>query len=280
MQFLNPLAMIRCIHLATVALLLALPVSLLAASDANLVLIQSGTLPIILTAPHGGRTAIPGVAQRNIAGKPGGGAGYVLGGDSETDVLVQGMAAEIKALTGKDVYLVMARFQRRYIDANRPPEIAYDSPASQPYYDQYHQAIRRFVDEIRNNHRAGLLIDVHGQVKFPDALVRGTLNGHSVSKLIARAGIPAITGPRGLFGQLEQSGFRVFPDNTVPPSGRYEDAGFNGGFTTQHYGSHTVDGIDAVQFEFGSKYRAKAEIDQSARKAAKAIGAFYEAYLK
>jgi hypothetical protein len=39
-------------------------------------------------------------------------------------------------------------------------------------------------------------------------------------------------------------------------------------------------GIDAVQFEFGSRYRRKAVQDQSARDAARAITAFHEAYLK
>jgi hypothetical protein len=39
-------------------------------------------------------------------------------------LLAQGIAAEIKALTGKDVYLVMAKFERSFIDAKRPPELA------------------------------------------------------------------------------------------------------------------------------------------------------------
>lgn len=217
---------------------------------------------------------------RNVEGKSGGGAGYVITVDGETDRLALAMAAEIKTLTGRDVYLVVARFHRRYIDANRPPAIAFDDPQALPYYNHYHQTIRRFVDEIRRNHRAGLLIDVHGQSKFPDDLVRGTVNGRSVTRLIARAGIPAVTGPGGLFGQLELNGFRVFPDNTVPPTGRNEDGGFSGGFTTAHYGSHTAEGIDAVQFEFGSKYRQKEAVGQSARNAARAIVAFHDAYLK
>jgi len=264
------------------AMLLMLPVSSRAASSTpqDLVLIQSGTLPIILTAPHGGRQAIPGVPPRNVEGKPKSGAGYVVTVDSETDRLTLAIAAEIKALTGKDVYLVIARFHRRYIDANRPPAIAFDDPQASPYYDHYHQTIRRFVDEVRKNYRDGLLIDVHGQSGFPDNLVRGTTNGRSVARLIARAGDPAVTGPTGLFGQLEHNGFRMFPENTVPPSGRNEDGGYSGGYTNAHYGSHTAHGIDVVQFEFGSKYRQKDAFGQSARSAAKSIVAFHDTYLK
>ena len=98
----------------------------------------------------------------------------------ETDRLALGIAARIKALTQRDVYLVVARFDRKYIDANRPPQRAFDQPAARPYYDAYHQAIRRFVDEIRARHPHGLLIDVHGQTKIPDALVRGTIDGRAV----------------------------------------------------------------------------------------------------
>jgi hypothetical protein len=58
----------------------------------DLVLTQVGTLPIILTAPHGGRDAISGIPPRNIEGKARGGSKYEIGTDRETDVLVQAIA--------------------------------------------------------------------------------------------------------------------------------------------------------------------------------------------
>ena len=81
-------------------------------APADLVLVRQGTLPIILTVPHGGRDVIPGVAPRDTAGKPSGGRGFVTGTDTNTDKLALGIAAEIKALTGKEPYLVMAKFRR------------------------------------------------------------------------------------------------------------------------------------------------------------------------
>jgi N-formylglutamate amidohydrolase len=247
---------------------------------ADLVLAREGTLPIIITAPHGGREAIPGVAPRDTDGKPGGGRGYVTGADTNTDVLALGIAAEIRRLTGKEPYIVMARFKRRFVDPNRPPEVAFDSPAAQPYYDAYHQAIRRFIGDIRGKYPAGLLIDVHGQKKNPNVVMRGTQNGRTVERLLARAGTAAVTGPNGLFGQLEAAGLKVFPANSVPPAGTSENAGFSGGYTVGTYGSHNPDGIDAVQMEFGSRYRQNAAVDKAAVDAGKAVAAFYEAYLK
>ena len=248
-------------------------------TPSDLVLTQTGSLPIILTAPHGGREPIPGIPPRNLEGKRDI-VTYRAGGDPGTDIIVQVMAREIRALTGKDVYMVMARFDRKFIDANRGPAIAYDNPASEPYHQHYHQSIRRFVDEIRATYPAGLLIDVHGQRKFPDHLVRGTWNGRAVTRLLGRGGVAAITGRSGLYGQLEANGFAVFPGNDVPPSGTNEDAGFNGGYTVTHYGSHNKDGIDAVLFEFGIKHRQKPEIEEWATRAARAVVAFYETYLK
>jgi N-formylglutamate amidohydrolase len=264
---------------------LAWPGCLLAAessADAAFVFVQTGAWPIILTAPHGGDASVPGVAPRNVAGKPTrGGSGYVTTQDISTDRLAQGIAAEIKALTRKDVYLVMARFHRRYIDANREPEVAYDAAAAQPIYELYHQSIRRFVDDVRTRFAAGLLIDVHGQQQYPDALVRGTINGRSVSRLIARAGFAAVTGPQGLFGQFERNGFRVLPGNDVAPAGTNENStGLIGGYTTNRYGSQHPDGIDAVQCEFGTRYREEAELERTIKRAAASIVAFHDQYLK
>jgi len=252
-------------------------------TPANLVLVQQGALPIILTAPHGGREAIPGIEPRrdkaNVEAYRKWG-GFQRGADTNTDSLAQGIAAELAKLTGKKPYLVVAKFSRKYIDANRPPELGLDSPRARPYYDTYHQAVRRFVDEIRGNYPAGLLIDVHGQSKDPDVLMRGTINGRAVERLLRQSGVEAVTGPNGIYGRLEANGFKVFPGNDVPPGGRSEDAGYNGGYTVFTYGSHSLTGIDAVQMEFGSRYRQKAVLDKSASDVAKAIAAFHEAYLK
>ena len=248
-------------------------------APADLVLVRQGTLPIILTVPHGGREAIPGVAPRDTRGKPSGGRGFVTVTDTNTDKLVLSIAAEIKARTGREPYLVMAKFKRKFVDPNRPPEVAVDSPAARPYYDYYHQAVRRFIDEVHAQYPAGLLVDVHGQKKDPTVVMRGTQNGRTVARLVERAGIPAVTGPNGIFGQLAANGLDVFPSNDVAPEGTAENRGYSGGYTVGTY-SQNADGIDAMQMEFGTRYRHDAGLDLAARATGKALAAFYEAYLK
>lgn len=266
---------------------LAASSSALAASHApeDLVLIHQGALPIILTAPHGGRLDIPGVPVRNakdpalIAASEKWGGAHVEG-DGNTDVLAIRIASGIEKLTGRRPYLVVAKFKRNFIDANRPAEIAYAGPAAAPYYDLYHRTIRSFVDEIRRTYPAGLLLDVHGQAKNPDVVMRGTNNGDTVTQLVRRAGVQSITGPEGLFGQLESQGFKVFPSNRLSLWHGRENAGFNGGYTVRTYGSQNADGIDAAQLEFGTRYRKKDAVDKSADEAARAIAAFYRSYLE
>jgi N-formylglutamate amidohydrolase len=168
------------------AILLIQPARAADKTPADLVLVQQGTLPIILTAPHGGREAIPDIAPRNTEDKGKIEAsrkwgGFATGGDFNTDILVQGIAAEIENLTGNKPYLVMAKFERKYIDANRPAEIALNDSKVKPYYEYYHKSVRRFIDEVRGKYPAGLLIDVHGQSKDPEVLMRGTRNGRSVT---------------------------------------------------------------------------------------------------
>ena len=269
------------------ALALALSFGAYAASRApeDLVLVRHGTLPIVLTAPHGGRLDIPEVPLRNAPDPAHMAAfakwgGFHSGGDQNTDVLALRIAAEIEKLTGHAPYLVLAKFKRRFIDVNRPAELAYVGPAAAPYYALYHGTIRKFVDEIRRAYPAGLLLDVHGEGKDPDVLMRGTSNGNTVTLLVRRVGVGSITGPNGLFGQFETQGFKVFPSNRVSIWHGSENAGYSGGYTVNAYGSQNLDGIDAVQLEFGTRYRREDELDKSAARAARAIVTFYKAYLE
>ena len=102
-----------------------------------LVIIEAGDLPIILSAPHGGRRPVPGVVPRKGEDVP----QFVARSDSWTDELTEKLADEIEKNTGKRPYVVIAKFHRKFIDANRPPERAYESKAAKETYDTYHKAL-------------------------------------------------------------------------------------------------------------------------------------------
>ena len=82
-------------------------------------------------------------------------------------------------LDGKP-WLVVARFDRKYVDANRSAEEGYESEKAKPTYDAYHSALAAACKAVKEKHGRGLLLDIHGQGEFKDAICRGTRNGKTV----------------------------------------------------------------------------------------------------
>lgn len=243
----------------------------------DFVLIRKGTLPIIVSAPHGGRKAIPDVPER--LGK--GIANFATVLDANTDLLAETCAAELeKQLDGK-VWLVVAKFERKQLDANRPRELAYESEKAKPYYDAYHDALTAACKAVKEKHGQGLLLDVHGQGEFKDAICRGTQNGKTVTLLKERSGWRAVTGKRSVLGHLERGGYKILPSCDADEKTK-EEAAFSGGHIVGTYGSHTGYAIDAIQLEFGTFLRDK-EKDRCARTArdlADAVAVFHDEFLK
>ena len=75
----------------------------------------------------------------------------------------------------------------------------------------YRATIAAYCKEVKKTHGKGLLLDVHGQGSFPDAVVRGTQNGKTVALLVQRYGEKAHTGPKSFFGLLAAHGCKVNP---------------------------------------------------------------------
>src|SRR4029453_17412588 len=99
---------------------------------------HKGTPPPPPPPPTGGPDAIPTIEPRRVRDNtPGPWGGVHTTADSNTDILASGIATELRRLTGKDPYLVVAKFARKYIDANRPPELGLEDPGARPYYDYY-----------------------------------------------------------------------------------------------------------------------------------------------
>jgi N-formylglutamate amidohydrolase/glutamine amidotransferase-like uncharacterized protein len=236
-----------------------------------LVTVQPGDLPIILSAPHGGRDAIPDVPPRQ-------GVGIRLfnpRADSGSDGLTEKLADALEKQFGKRPYVVIARFHRKYLDANRPPELAYESdhPNAKAAYDTYHATLAEARSEVTRRWGRGILFDVHGQKAEPKGIFRGTQNGGSVTHLVERFGQEALLGDKSVFGHLARQGVKVLP---AIGSGDRE-TNYTGGYITVTYGSMSGGTVDAIQLEFGKELRApKAD---TVNQLTKAIAAFAEDYL-
>jgi N-formylglutamate amidohydrolase len=199
--------------------------------------------------------------------------------DTRTREIAELVASHLETLLCGTPYVVLANFHRRYLDVNRPLDTALESPFAIPYYHAYHDAIRRFVDEIhRQSPGRGLLVDVHGQALNATVIYRGTQNGRTVSRLLADHGESALVGPNSVFGRLRLLGYEVFPPNTPlrdPP----ELSRFGGGYTVRTYGSEHPDGIDALQLELGSQLRQPARLMETAWGLADGITTYYRAFV-
>jgi N-formylglutamate amidohydrolase len=254
----------------TILLLAALPA--IGSEPDRLILSKLGDIPIILSAPHGGRTAIPGVPPRRGEGA----TDFKSARDENTLELAEMIASEIeKQLRGKP-YLVIAKFERRFADVNRSVEMGVESEQAKPYYRAYHEILADDTKDLAKKWKRGLLLDIHGQAAHPAALVRGTNNGQTVELLLQRFGPASLTGPKSIFGAFEGMGFAVVPPTA---SNDKEDNRFVGGYTVRTYGSHQGSGIDAIQLEFGSDLREKSALKKTASSIAEALAIFCRAYL-
>jgi N-formylglutamate amidohydrolase len=174
----------------------------------------------------------------------------------------------------------VARFERKYLDANRSAEQGYESEQARPLYDAYHGALAAACKAVKQKYSRGLLLDLHGQGEFRDAICRGTKNGKTVTLLKDRDGWSAVTGKRGVLGYLQRIGYRVLPSCDADEKTK-EPAKFNGGYIVETYGSHTGYAIDAIQLEFGSALRDKEKdrFKRTAKDLATAVAVFHDEYL-
>lgn len=240
------------------------------------VVVRTGELPILLSAPHGGTLPIPGVPPRRGEGMAAGPAGFFTGRDGGTEELAYELATELRRRFGKPPYLVVSRVHRRFLDPNRPPEIAYEDPDAAPAYETYHGAMTRFCGEMTQRFRCGVVLDLHGQGSQADTIFRGTKNGQTTRRLQDLFGIEAQTGERSLFGLLAREQLKVHPQ---PLDGR-EASGFTGGYIVRTYGDAARWPIDAHQLEMGADYRSESGRRATARKIAAALVTYAELYLE
>ena len=242
---------------------------------AKVVVVQSGTIPIIVSAPHGGTLALPGVPDRK------GGDGinqFVIVRDTGTLELTEKLIGTIEKEFGGKPYVVMAKFQRKQLDANRPAEDGYEDMRAKAYYDAYHAALRKHCHDVRTTWGRGLLLDIHGQAAKADTIFRGTSRLKTVTALKDRYGMKALTGPTSLLGMMAGKGYTIFPPLDAENQAM-EDSRFSGGHIVRSYGSDAGTGIDAIQLELGGDHRARKNQDKTATDLAASLKVFAKEYL-
>ncbi len=154
-------------------------------------------------------------------------------------------------------------------------DAAFESGEVKTHYETYHAALKEFTQRVKAQWGSGLLLDIHGEGADAAAIFRGTQNGKTVKSLLQRFGAPAVSGKQSVLGQMASKGYKVLPSN----GDNDKETRYLGGYIVQSYGSHQQLGIDAIQLEFGSSLRSRANLERTARDLAHSIEVFAREYL-
>ena len=257
------------------ALLLALCLlqySLVSLADgcSEYIFYEEGRDAIVLTASHGAakNKLLPGVALR----KGGDFKGFVTRSDQYTDVLTWRIAALLKQ-KGLAPFVVVAGIHRSQVDFNRSAEEAYESSLAGECYRAYHNKVSEAVSHIKQHWGNGFLLDVHGQSRYKDDIIRGTRNSKTIRRLVGHYNSDVTEADDGFFYFLRGEGYKVSPEKNKKE--RY----FYGGYTVQRYGSHQPEGLDAIQLELARSLRVnEGKREVLAHAIAEAIARFYRRY--
>jgi N-formylglutamate amidohydrolase len=252
-----------------------------------------GELPIILSAPHGGKLT-PKELPNRTTGR--------LQRDAFTQELAIEMRDAMKRRYGAAPHLVICHLARVKLDANRAiKEAAQGSAIAEKAWHEYHGFIREAEKVVMQSYPRGLYLDVHGhshelqrvelgyllgkdEIQWPPQKLNapGVSQRSSVRLLDESsdedfAGL--LRGPYSLGAMLEQRGVPCVP----APGAELDvaDLYFSGGYDTETHGSSDGVGLDAIQLEVPRKFRdEKTSREALARALADALAPYFEKHFK
>jgi hypothetical protein len=252
------------VTLPALSLLLLTAAAHVQAQDASpYIVTRPGTLPIILTAPHGGHLR-PNQAKTRTFG--------LLSQDTNTAELTLMIAAELQALYGGNPHLVICLMHRIKVDCNRDlEEAAQGDPLAIATWHRFHNSVEAMRKDVTRKFGAGLVLDIHGhrheqprvelgylltgaQLSVPDEALNQDPRiaaETSIRELDRRS--PAslaslLRGRQSLGGLLEERGFRCVPSPANPTPGT-KAAYFSGAYDVMAHGSRDEGTVSAIQIE-------------------------------
>jgi hypothetical protein len=260
----------------------------------QLIEVRSGTLPIILTVPHGGTLKPENVLARRYG---------VTGMDANTAPLSEMIIEELESLYGGKPHAIFARLHRSRLDPNRDiKEAAQGEPTAEAAWHRFHDGTKKACDAVMKKHGYGLLLDIHGHRHIDQRvelgyLIKGEQLKATDTELNADAALIASTsirdldkrspqsfaelvrGPQSLGGLLEFCGFRCLPSPTKSFPGVLAGY-FSGAYDITAHGSRDGGTVSAIQVECPwNKVRDRPENQRRFAKAlAESLGVYFEAH--
>lgn len=260
----------------------------------QLIEVRSGTLPVILTVPHGGTLKPANILERRYG---------VTGMDSNTAPLSEMIIEELQRRYGGKPHAIFARLHRSRLDPNREiQEAAQGDPTAEAAWQRFHVSAQTACDAVMQKHGYGLLLDIHGHRHLDQRVELGyllkaedlkrsdaELNAHTA--LIATTSIreldkrspqsfaELVRGPQSLGGLLEFRGFRCLPSPTKANPGVLAGY-FSGAYDVTAHGSRDGGTVSAIQVECPwNNVRDKPENQRRfAQALAESLGVYFEVH--
>lgn len=256
--------------------------------------VRSGTLPIILTVPHGGSLKPDNVLARRYG---------VTGTDANTVPLAEMISEELEKRHGGKPHAIISRLHRIKLDPNRElEEAAQGDPTAIAAWHRFHDSAQKACDTVMKKSGMGLLLDIHGHRHLDQRvelgyLVKGDILKHSDAELNADAALIAATsirdldkrspqsfaelvrGPQSLGGLLEHRGFRCLPSpSKANPA--FMAGYFSGVYDVAAHGSRSGGSVSAIQIE--CPWNNVRDVPENQRRFARALadslGVYFEVH--
>lgn len=225
------------------------------------VAVLGGTLPLVLSAPHGGSLEPGEIALRSWG---------VLGPDRNTQQMAEAIVDAIHTRTGGWPHVVINQLHRNRLDANREiVEAAQADPFAEWAWTEYQAQVDSARERVAATWGRGLFVDLHGhghpvnrvelgyllsadELALPDSILnaRGLAAGSSLASLASESALDfaeLVRGPRSMGALLQGSGYRAVPSPQDPDPGG--EPYFTGGYNTRRHGSQEGGATDGIQFE-------------------------------
>ena len=246
-----------------------------------------GNLPVILSAPHGGRERPLDIPDREKG---------TFAFDTNTQELARAVAEELHERTGGWPHLVLCRVHRRKVDCNREiVEAAAGNAAAEQVWHDFQEFLKSSRQSVEKSHGRGLYIDLHGHGHMAQRLELGYLHGvdrlavddaalngaeyaaeSSLQAIVALGRTPyseLLRGKYSLGALLEAGGFPCSPSPTNPrPAAPY----FRGGSNTVEHGREAAP-LAGLQIETNS--RGVRDTAENRQRFAKALAGALETFL-
>jgi len=220
-----------------------------------------GTLPVVISAPHGGALTPDEIPDRTFG---------TLVTDAFTEETIRAVRQGFIERTGEAPHIVISHLKRTKLDPNREiGEAAQDSPFAENAWEEFHGFIEVATGRVEADFGKGLYLDLHGhghaiqRIELGYLLSAGdlnqddaTLNGaafalkSSIAALAQASALPfsaLLRGETSFGAYLAEQALRSVPSPNDPSPG--SDSYFSGGYNTARHGSRGGGMVNGIQLE-------------------------------